>query len=107
MARKTLKQKLRKQVRDLRDVVVIQHQQAGITINYEQRKLQAVAMAHGVMATLMNARKALPLSGLDEESEFFKTLEKQAQGHIAQCVVTLVGLGISHEEANEAIMRGY
>ena len=79
-----------------------QHEQAGITINYELQSLQSVGMAHGAMAALIQAK-----NHFDVESEQFKAFEKEVQANIAKCFVQLVKMGISPEEANKRIMRGH
>lgn len=109
MPRKTLKQKLKSKLRVQREVIGSQqtllkeeHEQAGITINFECQKLQVIAMAHGVMATLIEAK-----NHFDVESEAFKALEKVSQTRIGQCYAKLLSLGLSGEEANQRIQAGY
>lgn len=107
MSRKTLKQKLRKQNRDLKEVLVIQHEQAGLTINFEQRKLQSIAMAHGVMATLISVKKEFTEKGFGLDGEMYKAIEKTAQARISQCFATLAQMGLSTEQINKHIQQGY
>lgn len=108
MSRKTLKQKLRKQTRDLKNMLVVQHEHAGLTINFEQRKLQAIAMGHGVMATLLSVKKELEAEGIDFENDpAYQRIEKTAQIRMSQCFATLAQLGISTDEINSAFQRGY
>lgn len=109
MARKTLKQKLRAKVRMQREIIGFQHnrlvedhQHAGMTINFETQVMQSVAMAHGVMASLILAKNTF-----DKDSEQYKSFEKVCQQRIAQCMATLVGMGLSGEEANNRIMAGH
>lgn len=102
MSRKTLKQKLKSQLRNANAAIKTHHHLAGLTINFECQRLQAIALAHGIMATLLDVK-----SKMDVESDAFKDVEKTAQGRIAQCVVQLVGMGMTHEEANKRIMAGH
>lgn len=102
MPRKTLKQKLKSQLREVSQLRDAEHQQAGITINYETQAMQSVALAHGVMASLISAKN---LFGID--SEQFKQFEQQCQDRIAQCLVHLVGMGIPTDVANARILRGH
>lgn len=109
MARKTLKQKLQSKIRMQRQVIGIQqnlmvedHERAGLTINFETQVMQSVAMAHGVMASLILAKNTF-----DKDSEQYKSFEKVCQGRIAQCMATLVGMGLSGEDANNRIMAGH
>lgn len=102
MARKTLKQKLRQQVRSLKLASALEHEKAGLVINYETQAMQAVAMAHGVMATLISAKNLF-----DQKSDEYKTLEQECQHRISQCIHTLMSMGISMEEANFRIKRGH
>lgn len=102
MARKTLKKKLKSQLRSANEVIRTHTELAGLTINYECQRLQAIAMAHGVMATLIDVKNKI-----DVESEGFKEIEKMAQARISQCVVQLVSMGMSVEEANQRIMAGH
>ncbi|WJN63663.1 hypothetical protein Erwinia_phage_Aioli_00015 [Erwinia phage Aioli] len=102
MARKTLKQKLRAKLRVVKSLNKIEHELAGITINNECQKTQAIAMAHGLMATLLSVKHSM---GVDAKG--FDEVEKLAQGRIAQCMVQLVSMGMSAEEANNRIMAGH
>lgn len=107
MPRKTLKQKLRKQTRDLKATLAVQHEQAGITINFEQRKLQSIAMAHGLMAGLLSVKKHFEESGvLDLNGEIFKAIEKDAQVRIGVCVTTLLSMGLEMDQINKHIQQG-
>ena len=108
MPRKTLKQKLKSQLRQVSQLREQEFQQAGITINYEQQAMQSVALAHGVMAALIGAKSIfLRENDADQPIELFKQFEEQCQGRIAQCLVQLVEMGITAEEANARILRGY
>lgn len=108
MPRKTLKQKLKSQLRQVSQLREQEFQQAGITINYEQQAMQSVALAHGVMAALIGAKNIfLRENDADQPIELFKQFEEQCQGRIAQCLVQLVEMGITAEEANARILRGY
>ena len=100
--RKTLKQKLRSQIRQVNEFRKQEHEHAGITINYELQAMQSVGMAHGVMAGLLHAKEVL---GIDNEQ--YKILEATAQERIAQCVVKLVGMGIPADVANQRILQGH
>lgn len=102
MKRKTLKQKLKSQLRQVSQLREAEFQHAGITINYEQQAMQSVALAHGVMAALISVKNKF-----DVESEAFKLFEEECQGRIAQCLVQLVEMGFSAEEANARILRGH
>lgn len=101
MSRKTLKQKLKTQVRKVNDLRQLEHEQAGITINYELESLQSVCLAHGIMASLITAKQVL-----GENSEAFKRIQEQSQARIAQCYVKLVEMGIDPVTANQRIMVG-
>lgn len=109
MARKTLKQKLQHKLRVQRQVLGLQHEllaaehaKAGVTINYELQVMQSVALAHGLMVGLTEAKKHF-----DIESEQYKTYEKISQGRIAQCVVQLISIGVPADEANKRIIQGH
>lgn len=102
MKRKTLKQKLKSQLRTVSQLREEEFQQAGITINFETQAMQSVAMAHGVMATLILCK-----NNMDVESTEYQVIEEQSQNRIAQCMVQLVGMGIPAEEANARILRGH
>ena len=108
MARKTLKQKLRKSLRDARVAIAVQHQMAGITINFEQSKLQAIAMAHGIMGTLHTLKLKMVEQGKDPSTcEIYKAVEVSAQNHIAQCVQKLMSLQMPLDEINARIKVGH
>lgn len=108
MPRKTLKQKLKSQLRQVNQLREQEFQQAGITINYEQQAMQSVAMAHGVMASLIGAKNIfLRENDADKPIELFKKFEEQCQARIAQCMIQLVQMGIPADEANARILRGY
>ena len=102
MARKTLKQKLRKQIREIKSAADQEHELAGITINFELQAMQAIALGHGLMATLIHAKNVL---GVNDEK--YQILEKAAQERISQCLVTLVDMGIDAETANKRILQGH
>lgn len=102
MARKTLKQKLRKQIREIKSAADQEHELAGITINFELQAMQAVALGHGLMTTLIHAKNVLGVN-----SEDYQTIEKVAQERISQCLVKLVDMGIPAEEANHRILQGH
>lgn len=107
MARKTLKQKLRSQNSKLRVMLQAEHNLAGLTINHEQRKLQAIAMAHGIMGSLIALRQEVLKSGGTEEDSIFIAVRDLCQTRIGQCVVALTDMGLTHEEANQRITQGY
>ena len=108
MPRKTLKQKLKSQIRKVSQLREQEFLQADITINYETQAMQAVAMAHGVMAALIGAKNIfLRENDADQPTELFKQFEEQCQDRIAQCLVQLVDMGLSAEEANARILRGH
>lgn len=102
MARKTLKQKLKSQLRQTVVQMDEEHAKAGLTIQYENQVMQSVAMAHGIMATLMLSREVL-----GEESEQFKQIQTTSHGRIAQCMMALTSMGLTHEEANRRITQGH
>ena len=102
MERKTLKQKLRAQVRKTNELRKQEHEQAGITINFELAAMQSVGMAHGLMAGMIHAKNIL-----GEEDPKFKELQTTAQERIAQCVVQLVGMGIPADVVNQRILQGH
>lgn len=101
MARKTLKQKLRKQLRQAKVQLNEEHNKAGHVINYELQAMQAVALAHGLMAALISAKNVL---GDDPR---LKEIEEQCQARIAQCYLALIEMGFSHEDANARIIKGH
>ena len=108
MPRKTLKQKLRSQVRHTNAMRKMEHEQAGITINFELAAMQSVGLAHGLMASLIGAKNIfLRENDADQPIELFKQFEEQCQARIAQCLVQLVGMGIPADEANARILRGH
>lgn len=108
MARKNLKQKLRSQVRGLRAIAMHQHELAGITINFEQRKLQPIAVAHGIMATLLSVKTNYEAAGIDyDNDETYKLIEKEAQDRISQCVHTLLQMGLTMDQVNHHIGQGF
>lgn len=94
--------KLRAQIRRTNKMREEEHHLAGITINYETRAMQSVAMAHGVMATLILCK-----NNMDVKSTEYQVIEEQSQARIAQCLMALVDMGFSAEEANQRILRGY
>lgn len=102
MPRKTLKQKLKAQVRSINTMRQLEHEQAGITINYELQAMQSVAMAHGVMASLLTAKQVL-----GEDSATFKEIQASCQARISQCYVALVEMGLDPITANERILKGH
>ena len=102
MPKKTLKQKLRSQVRQVNNLRRVEHEQAGITINFELQAMQSVAMGHGLMATLLEAKKVL-----GEDSEQFKAIESVTQSRISVCLVQLVNMGIPAQVANQRILQGH
>lgn len=102
MPRKTLKQKLKSQLRLEKKAREIEHAQAGTTINFELQAMQSVAMGHGIMAGLLHAKQVL-----GEYSEHYKALEPVAQERIAQCFMQLVQMGIPHEVAQQRINQGH
>ena len=108
MTKKTLKQKLRSQVRQVNNLRRVEHEQAGITINFELQAMQSVALAHGVMASLIGAKDIfLRENDADQPIELFKQFEKQCQARIAQCMVQLVRMGIPSDVANQRILQGH
>lgn len=109
MPRKTLKQKQKSQIRGLKQIVghqhqilMQEHQEAGLVINQETRRMQSIGMAHGTMAALIQAKNTF-----DKSSEEFLSFEKVCQGRIAQCMVALVESGLSADEANARILQGH
>lgn len=102
MPKKTRKRKIAAQVRDVNRLRQLEHEQAGITINFELQAMQSVAMGHGLMATLLEAKNVL-----GEDSEQFKAIESVTQARIATCLVHLVNMGIGSQEANQRIMQGH
>lgn len=87
---------------ELIEIIQKEHELAGITINFELQAMQAVALGHGLMATLIHAKNVLGVN-----NEKYQILEKAAQERISQCLVTLVDLGIDAETANNRILRGH
>lgn len=89
-------------VKALREQNSKEHELAGITINFEMQAMQAVGMAHGVMASMLMAKELF-----GEDSEHYSQFEAKSQDRIAQCFVALVEMGIDSTTANERIIRGY
>lgn len=87
---------------ELIEIIQKEHELAGITINFELQAMQAVALGHGLMTTLIHAKNVL---GVDNED--YQTIEKVAQERISQCLVKLVDMGIPAEEANHRILQGH
>jgi len=113
LARKTLKKKLQHKVRVQRQVLGLQHEllaaehaKAGITINYELQAMQSVAMAHGLMVGLTEIKNHFDVES-DAGKAGFESYQKLAQGRIAQCVVQLMSMGLSQDEANKRILQGH
>lgn len=79
-----------------------EHELAGITINNECQKVQSIALAHGIMASLIEAKKHWDIA-----SNEFAEFEKVCQARIAQCVVQLNLIGMSAEEVQSRILQGY
>lgn len=102
MARKTKLQKLRTQVRELKNLRANEHQLAGTTINFEMQALQSVAIAHGIMATQLEAKRVL-----GEDSPEFQAINTMCVARISQCVLTLMNMGFSFEVANQRILAGH
>lgn len=100
--RKTLKQKLKSQVRAVNKMREEEFHNAGVAINFEVAVIQAVAMAHGVMATQLSAKATF-----GEDHEGYKQFEEQCQARIAQCYVKLVEMGIPADVANQRIIQGH
>lgn len=102
MARKSLKQKLKSQLRVAKHQRDSEHHLAGVTINHETQMMQSVSMAHGVMATLINVKNVI-----GEDHEHFKEISEMAQNRISQCLLALMQMGLTAEEANARILRGH
>lgn len=102
MTRKTLNQKLKSQVRAVNKMREEEFNNAGVAINFEVAVMQAIAMAHGVMATQLSVKEAL-----GEDHEAYKKVEEQCQARIAQCYVKLVEMGIPADVANQRIIQGH
>lgn len=102
MKRKTLKQKLKSQLRAANEMREVEFHQAGLTINYETQAMQAISMAHGVMATLILVKNTL-----GEDHEHYKAIEEPSQARIAQCLMALVAMGMDVSVANARITQGH
>lgn len=102
MARKTLKQKLKRQLNAQRKMARMQHELAGITINNESQRINAASVAHGLMSGLLSIKKHL-----DVESAEYKAIEAEMQQGIARCMAALIGMGHSTESANKMILQGH
>lgn len=101
MARKTLKQKLKSQLRYAKEQADLEFELAGRTLNFELQRMQAIALAHGLMATLAEARTVL-----GDSSEDLKKIEGTTQIRISQCVSALVAMGMDIPEINKRITQG-
>ncbi|QHJ79846.1 MAG: hypothetical protein [Caudoviricetes sp.] len=108
MSRKTLKQKLKRESRELKQVIAHQHELAGITINFELRKSQSISMAHGVSATLFHVQTVLKNVGVDVEKDpAYLEIQQMAQARIAQCAQVLIDCGLTPAQINEHIRVGH
>lgn len=87
---------------ELIEIIQKEHELAGITINFELQAMQAIALGHGLMTTLIHAKNVLGVNNED-----YQTIEKVAQERISQCLVKLVDMGIPAEEANHRILQGH
>lgn len=112
MSRKTLKQKLKSQLKvansTLNEAITTQHTLAGLTINFEVQKMQSIGMAHGVMGTLITVKNTLTEAGVDITIDpAYLDIEKKSQIRIAQCVMALESMGLSMDEINAHIAQGH
>lgn len=88
-------------VEELIEQSAIDHEQAGITINYEMVKMQSIAMGHGQLATLAAVKTTL-----GEDSEEFKAIQQVVVARVAQNIQALLGCGLTAQEANARILQG-
>lgn len=100
--RKTLKQKLKQQLRQTKAQAAVDREHAGITINFEMQVLQPVAMAHTFMASLLHAKKIL-----GEDNEQYKQFEAAVRPDMTKCYAKLMQLGFTPAQVNDRIKRGY
>lgn len=89
-------------VEELQAQMLIDHEQAGIVINQEMIRMQAIGLGHGLLAALNTAK-----IHLGEESETFKTIQRITLIHVQQAIAALLGLGMTAEEANARILKGH
>lgn len=101
MARKTLKQKLKSQLRKAKQAADVDHVQAGLTINFETQAMQSIAMAHGIIATLSHVHQVLG------DSPEYTQIEEVGNARAAQCFMALTQMGFSPVEANARIKQGH
>lgn len=97
-----MKQKLKSQLRVAKRQLDNEHYLAGITINHETQMMQSISMAHGVMATLIHVKNTI-----GEDHQEFPAIAEMAQNRISQCVLALIQMGLTADEANARILRGH
>lgn len=93
-------------ISDLMDELETQHQQAGIAINHQSAIINSVSIAHCAMANILQIKKLWNCE-TGHEDDLVVKLDSYNRGIISDCMIKLVQLGLTHEEANERIIRGY
>ena len=91
-----------KLLKDLVETIRVDHEQAGIVINQEMVRMQAIGLGHGLLAALNTAK-----IHLGENSEAFKSIQCVTLIHVQQAIAALLGLGMTAEEANARILKGH
>ncbi|QFG06652.1 hypothetical protein HWC59_gp29 [Proteus phage Myduc] len=91
---------------DLCDELEAQHAKAGLAINHQSALINAISTAHCAMANLVRI-KNLWDSETGKEDDLAVKLSEYNQSIISDCMIRLINLGLSHEEANARILRGY
>lgn len=108
MSRKTLKQKLKSQTRELKDIVALQHQIGRQAVTSQVKIMQSVAMAHGLLATLGEAERVLKDAGVDVTKDpAYLEIQTVTRARAAQCTQALVGYGLTQDQINERVARGH
>lgn len=101
--RKTLKQKLRSQLRTEKQSRLVEHELAGITINRESQLVNAASIGHALMGVLIHVKNLdAPLS-----DKAYDSIERYCQAGIGKCMIAMTTSGLTHEEANSRISRGH
>lgn len=104
--RKTLKQKLRSQLRTEKQSRLVEHELAGITINREAQLVNAASIGHALMAVIMEINRYEKTSESVEKC-VGRHITEYCQNGISNSMIAMVTSGLTHEEANSRISRGH
>lgn len=91
---------------DLCDELEAQHSKAGLAINHQSALVNAISTAHCAMANLVRIKNLWDVE-TGKEDDLAVKLSEYNQSIISDCMIKLSNLGLSHEEANARILRGY